>query len=647
MSAIAGFVGDESLFSALCELIFDKSYPVGLHRVVFKEKLKEYCCLIGKNIVDLHLSDYSGNIVVDNQISKHQTNKMTTMKRFRSLFILSMAVLLMAGCNPLKRMQRNADQVRYEVTPEVLEAHGGEVALDIRGVYPENYFDRNVVAELTPVLIYDGGEIEFEKITVQGENVQDNHRVISRSGGSFNYDSRIDYTDALKRSELFLRVSATRRNNTEEFEPVKLADGVIATSTLIGDDAKPVIMADNFQRIVPETGMADILYLINSPLVRQSELRAEDVVKLEEFIQKVEETENLRFTGATVSSFASPDGPFNFNERLSSNRGVSADRVIRNQFGDIEAAQRDGFFSNITTAEDWEGFRRLVSESNIRDRDLILRVLSMYTDPAVREREIRNMSAAFEELKTDILPKLRRSQLIVEAERVGRSDQEILREMRSNPRVLSLEEMLYAATLVTDVNEQLNFYQTTAQAYPDCPRAHNNVGRTFIKLGRAGDAARAFQSAMNLSASDPIRSNLGFTAIMQGDFDQAEEYFTAMSSATPESRFGLGMVAVSRGEYDQAVNLFGTENSYNLGHALVLKSDYSRARRVLDAVTPTDCGKVNYMRAVVGARMADRDYMLTNLREAVNRDSDWKDYAATDLEFADYFVENAFISIVQ
>ncbi len=569
------------------------------------------------------------------------------MKNFRSVFVLVLAVLVMTGCNPLKKMQKNAGDIKYEVTPKVLEAHGGTVALTIRGVFPAKYFDRNTVAEAVPVLVFDGGEVAFEKVMLQGEKVLANNEVINYTGDNFNYKSSVGYKDQMKKSELFLRVTATRRGKSVNFDPVKLADGVIATSTLTAKAPKPVMVKDNYQRIIPESQIASIYYLINRADIRSTELKAEDLQLLRQYINAVNQAENLEFAGVTVSSYASPDGKFDFNEKLSQQRGTAADRLIKNDFQKIEDAKNPGFFTNKTTAEDWEGFRKEVEASSIRDKDLILRVLSMYSDPAVREQEIRNMSAAFEVLKTDILPKLRRSQLIVNANKIGRTDEEILAQIKSDPKELGLEEMLYAATLTTDNNEKLKYYQIAAENYPKCFRAHNNIGYTNMHLGNVDAAVKAFEAAKALQNNDVVKNNLGFAALLKGETVKAEEYFTSMTAATAESKYGLGIIATKKGEYDQAVNFFGNEPSYALGHALLLKGDNTRAKTVLDSVQADADGMTAYMKAVLGARMQDNDYMFNNLRQAVGANPQWKAYARTDLEFARYFVNNTFASIVQ
>jgi len=253
------------------------------------------------------------------------------------------------------------------------------------------------------------------------------------------------------------------------------------------------MMKDNFARIVPEAQVADINYVINRADIRSSELKAEDINLLKEYIKAVNEDPDRQLKSAVVSSYASPDGKFDLNEKLSVNRGSAADKFIKKEFNKIEAASAEGFFDSKTTPEDWDGFKTEVENSSMQDKELILRVLSMYSDPDVREKEIKNMSSAFETLKTDILPKLRRSKMMVNADKIGRSDEQILAQMKEDPKVLSLEEMLYSATLTKDLNEQLKFYQVTAENTPKCVRAHNNIGYTYMALGKVDEAIAAFE----------------------------------------------------------------------------------------------------------------------------------------------------------
>jgi tetratricopeptide (TPR) repeat protein len=571
------------------------------------------------------------------------------MKNFRSYVILILAAILMASCSGLNKMKKNSNLIKYEVTPKILETHAGMVNVTIKGTIPAKYFDKKTTVTATPVLTYTGGETAFEKVQVlQGEKVQANNKVIAVSGGDFTYSGSIPYKDAMKVSELILKITAVRGTKSLAFDPVKLADGVIATSTLSDKDAKPIASKDNYIRVNPETQLAAIHYLINQADLRSSELKAEDIALLKEYIKNVSVDPNRQLKGVMVSSYASPDGSMKINEPLSKKRGVTADKFIKKEFVKIDAAKAQGFFDEKTTPEDWDGFKTEVEKSSIQDKELILRVLSMYSDPDVRDKEIKNMSAAFELLKTDILPKLRRSKMMVNADKIGRTDEQILAQMRSDPKSLSLEEMLRAGSITTDLNEQLKFYQITAENNPKDFRAANDIGCTYMALGKTDDAIAAFEKAKAIENNDIIKNNLGFGAIVKGDMSKAEGYFNSMATSTPQSKYGLGIIAITKGEYDKAVNYFGTEPTYNLALALYLKGDVNKAKATLDSMKDLcKCGKPSYLKAVIGARLDDKTYMITNLKEAIGFNADWKAYAKTDLEFAKFFNDDTFKATVQ
>jgi Flp pilus assembly protein TadD len=272
----------------------------------------------------------------------------------------------------------------------------------------------------------------------------------------------------------------------------------------------------------------------------------------------------------------------------------------------------------------------------------------MYSDPEVREREIKNMSAAYEALKTDILPRLRRSKLMVNVDNIGRTDNQILAQMKSDPGVLTLEEILHAGALTNDLNEKLSYYRTAAQSFPKCIRAHNNVGTTLLNLGRTDEAIASFDRAKAIENNDVVKNNTAFAYLAKGDFAQAEELFNSMTTATPESRYGLGTIAIIKGEYDRAVNFFGSEPSNNLALAQILKGDVNRAKTTLESLTgAAKNGLTSYLRAIVGSRLDDKNYMISALREALNLNSDMKAYAKSDLEFAKFFSDSAFSGLLQ
>jgi tetratricopeptide (TPR) repeat protein len=568
------------------------------------------------------------------------------MKNFTKLFVILLASVLVSGCSPLEKMKKNANLVKYEVNPKVLETHAGIVAAQVKATYPEKYFDKKTTLKITPVLTYEGGETVFSDLLyAQGEVVQANNKSVAWTGGSVNWSGSVAYKPEMKVSEFLFRTVASRKDKTLEFDPIKLADGVIATSTLVEDHAYPISLKDNYQRIVPEQKIADIYYAINRSDIRPSELKAADITALKDYVTMVAQNERMAAKGVTNSSYASPDGPLTLNEKLSVQRGKAADKYLSKEYGKMP--KLDGLFTTKTTAEDWDGFKALVQQSSMADKDLILRVLSMYQDPAVREKEIKNMATAYETLAKDILPQLRRSKIIVDVDLIGLSDEEILAAMKGDYSALSLEQMLYAATLTTDVNEQLKFYQMATVKNPQCYRAWNNVGWAYLNMGKADEAMVALEKAKAIKNDDVVKNNMGYAALLKGDLKAASEYFNSMTAATPESKFGLGTIAIHEGKYDQAVNLLGDKPSMNLALAQLLKGDINKAKTTMDAVKPCKCGAPSYLKAVIAARLDNKDGVINNLREAIGYNTNWKNYAKTDLEFAKYFTDETFMSITK
>jgi len=571
------------------------------------------------------------------------------MKTINYLASLILAVLVLSSCGGLNKMQQNASDISYKVVPEILETHAGEVGVTITGTFPEKYFNKKATVEATPVLVYDGGETAFESVTLQGESVEENNEVINYAGDKFTYTSKVPFVEEMRVSELMLRATASMKDKSVDFDPVKLADGVITTPTYVQKKGVPIMMKDNFKRVIPKSQMADIHYLINVANVRGSELRAEDIEALKDFIKKANEAENVEFSGTAISAYASPDGEYDFNDKLSQKRSVSAETFLSRELkrAQVEKVQEEGFIAKKATPEDWDGFKELMEKSTIEDKDLILRVLSMHSDPVVREREIKNISAAYKIIADDILPQLRRSKISVDVEIVGFSDEEILEYLASNPDTLGLEECLYGATLVgKDLDKMLAFYQLAVEKNPDCIRAHNNVGFTYMHMGKVAEAKAAFEKAKAIKDIDLVKNNLGYVALLEGDLDGAKTLFTSLEKPTEESNFGLGIISVVEGKYQEAVNYMGTKPTFNLALAKLLNGDAAGAKTTIDAVD-SDNEWVYYLRAIVGARTQAEDYMFNNLRSSVGKNADMKEMTKTDLEFFKYFENDTFKSIVE
>ncbi|MGQ1889063.1 TPR end-of-group domain-containing protein [Thermophagus sp. OGC60D27] len=574
------------------------------------------------------------------------------MKRTRiNLFATVTLAALLASCSGLDKMKDNAPDVKYTVTPEVLEAHGGKVPVTIKVQIPGGYFDKKTEIEATPVLVYEGGETAYAPYRLQGESVDGNAKVISYSnGGQFTYEGSVDYNENMRVSDLVVRITATKGETTLDFEPVKIAEGVIATSQLMGKKGTIAALGeDHFQRITPEVGEADIHFLIQRSNVRRSELTKEDVKTLEEFVKASKEAENKSFKNANISSYASPDGPIDLNTRLAEQRQNAAkkylDRILKKN--GVEGATAEDFFELRSTPEDWEGFKELVQNSDIEEKDLILRVLSTYSDPEVRESEMKNMAATYKVLAEKILPQLRRSVMKVNVEVMGKSDAEISELAATSPADLNLEEILYAATLTNNLDDQLKIYKAALNQHSNCWRAQNNIGVVLFNKGDVEGAKGAFEKANSMKANEPVvLNNLGVIALYNDDVDTAKEYFDSAAGAGAALDNNLGVLALYNGNYDEAVRYFGNATTSNAALAKLLNGNYDSALATLNAID-AEVGLKHYLKAIIGARQNDTDMLFAELRKAVELDSSLKELAATDMEFGRYFEDASFKQIVQ
>ncbi len=569
------------------------------------------------------------------------------MKKIRNSALIILAAAVLSSCSGLNKMVKNADEVAYSVTPEVLEMHGGEVDVAVEVTYPAKYFNKKAILTLTPVVKYAGGETELESIVVQGEDVTANNKVINyTTGGKEKASDSFDYSDEMMRSELFVKITGEAKGKTVQFEDVKLADGIIATPNLVMVNPKVLTFSDNFKRIVPEEYVTDIQYVINRADVRRSQTSKDGVVNMEEFLAEANANDRIEMKNLEISAYASPDGPYDFNDKLSVKRQKSADKYLKSTLRKKDISVADELFSLLTTAEDWEGFKKLMEKSDIQDKEMILRVLSMHSDPQVREQEIKNITAAFEEIKEKILPELRRSKFTVKVDKIGWSDDELKEIWSNDPGKLNLEELLYTATLVNDMETKAAIYKQAVKVSPKCLRAHNNLGWTQFKMGNFDAAESSFMAAKEIKDHDIINNNLGAVALVKEDVEKASELFTSSLGAGKEVNYNLGIVNIIDGDYNKALNYFGSEASYNKALAQYLNEDVDMSFRT--AVNLTDeTAKQYYLVAVIAAEQKKDDVALENLKVAVSKDASLKERAKKDLEFAELFESAEFKSIVE
>jgi tetratricopeptide (TPR) repeat protein len=572
------------------------------------------------------------------------------MKNLKILAISFLAAAVLSSCGGVNKMLKESDLVGYNVNPPVLEMHGGDVDATIDVKYPAKYFNKKAVVTLTPVLRYEGGEKTLDPLVLQGQDVTDNNKPISYdNGGSASHPVSFPYEDAMMMSELHFTISASVKDKSTDLGEVKLADGIIVTPLLVSKKPKLLTFSDNYKQIVPDSYEADIKYVINRADVRRSEMGKEEIGQLNETIGKTDADERLELKGIEISAYASPDGELDLNTRLADKRQNTAEKYLAGQLKKAKIDVADSLMSLLSTPEDWEGFQKAMEASDIQDKEMILRVLSMHSDPVVREQEIRNLSAAFEVIAEEILPQLRRSKFTVNMDKIGWSDDELKELWTSNPDTLVLEELLYTATLFEDIETKVAVYGKAAEVAPNCVRAHNNKGVYLFKMGKLEEAEASFTAAKALKDHDNVNNNLGAVALANGDVAGAKEAFTASLGAGEKVNYNLGIVNIIEGDYQSALNYFGNTPSFNAALAMYLNGDGEGAWRTaanLDQESPYR----SYLLAIIAANQDKPEVAYENLKKAVENCKDpqmMKDHAKKDLEFAKLFEEAEFKAIVE
>ncbi len=538
----------------------------------------------------------------------------------------------------------------FTTTPQVLEAVGGKVDVTINGKFPEKYFKKKAVVTVTPVLRWEGGEVKGEPMTFQGEKVEGNNQTIYyKAGGNYTMPASFDYVPEMAKSELYLEFDAKvgKKGKSVAIPAVKVADGVISTSELVKNtlaNANTTDAEDAFQRVIKQAKSANIMFLIQQANLRSSELKSDSLKAFNQLVKDVNADQKGKLMeNIEISAYASPDGGLDLNDKLAAQRQKNTENYVNKQL------KKEEITTNVDakyTAQDWEGFQELVSKSNIQDKDLILRVLSMYQDPEQRENEIKNISSVYKNLADEILPQLRRARLTLNYQLIGRSDEEILDAFKNDPKVLNVEELLYAGTLVESAAEKEAIYKTTVQNYPSDYRAYNNLGELAYKAGNYDQAESYFKTALQKNtASAEANTNLGLISLIKGDKAAAQTYLGKGAGAATLNE-ALGNYYISMGQYEQAVTSFGDVKTNSAALAQILTKDYNRAKSTLEGVKNPDAYTA-YLSAILGARTNNANMVITNLKAAVAKDATLAQKAAKDLEFAKYATNADFQSIVK
>jgi Flp pilus assembly protein TadD len=569
----------------------------------------------------------------------------------KGLYFITAAILAFVFTSCAPKPMGALDPSYFSTNPNPLEANGGKVVATVTGKFPPNYFDKKTVVVVTPVLkTSTGAEYRGTPVTYQGEKVQGNNQQVSyKLGGTFTQQVAFDYKPDMAKSELLLEFSATRVKKTYEIPSVKVADGVIATSTLVAVNSENLnapIVADKFQRVIQEKKDANILFAIQQANLRPKELKQNALVDLIKRIREAKDSANLKVNDFGLHSFASPDGGVKINEPLSKNREKNTKSYLEKEMKKLKAnVNLDATF----TAEDWDGFQKLMENSNIQDKEVILRVLSMYSnDPDKRMAEIKNLSSVFKNIADQILPQLRRSNVSLTLDIIGKSDDQIANLAQENPSQLSVDELLYAATLTTDPAKKAAIYQKVIDIYPNDLRGYNNLGTINFNNGNYDEAGRLFAKAFAIDPNSPqVNYNMAIVALTQGDAAKAQQYLgNAGNLGGSDVNQALGIIYLQQGEYDKAKTAFGDAPTNNAALSQILTKDYSAARATLNNVKTPD-GETAYLLAIVGARTNDRQLVYDSMRKAVATNSQWGVKATTDAEFAKYLTDTDFMNIIK
>lgn len=546
-------------------------------------------------------------------------------KAFLHIFSIAAFGLLLIACSSPKDMVKYADDIEKSCNPEVLEVIADKIDVTYTLKFPEGYFHPKAILEVTPVLVYEGGEVAAPALKLQGEKVEDNYNVIASVGDEIQHKIQFDYVNGMAKSYLELRAAVVYKDNVWNF-PVayKIADGANITYKWVELAGTAAFRKDNYQPIIAEAEETAIMYAKNSAQVNSKELTKAEVKAFQEFLKNLPADERREVKGTDIIAYASPEGPVDFNNELSENRMKSAQKAYDKITKKIAP---DAPLNVTTVGEDWEGFQQLVNKTDLGDKDLILRVLSMYSDPVVREREIRNMSAVYKTLEDKVLPELRRARMITNVEFTNYSDEELVAMTANNMDAMDEEALLHAATLTTDIDTKIALYKKATEKY-NSERGYNNLAACYLNQNKIDLAAAALAKCDQECCA--VANNLGVIEMRKGNFDKATEYFTA--SGNEIAIHNQGAIDILNGKYAEALKKLDGQSHMNAALAQLLNGNLDKAEKALENCK---CMKSTYVKAVIAARKGQTS-KVNELMETINKNETLKERASKDIEFAKF-----------
>ena len=537
---------------------------------------------------------------------------------FLSALVLGFAAI---ACSSPEKMAEMAENVTVKCEPAVLEVVGGEIDATVSVTYPEDYFHPKAILEVTPVIVFEGGEVKMEPFMFQGEKVQDNYEVVPADGKTVTKKVNFEYAPGMENCYLELRGVVSHKKKSVDLPTKKVADGANTTYMLVCKKGKVDLKADNYQEIIKQTAEGQILYQINSSTVRNNQLKGQSVKEYKAALDEILANERKTLVSTDVIAYASPDGKEDQNAKLSDNRSKSATKAYNKV---VKGKNVPGEVNVTSVAEDWEGFQELVAASDLEDKDLIIRVLSMYSDPAVREKEIKNMSAVYSSLAKNVLPELRRARFIANVEYKNYTSEELLQLIEENIDVLDETALLRAATLVKDNNQKLDLYKKAADKFESAAAKYN----TAVVYLNMNELKKAEASLEGLAQDADWANAMGVIALRNNNLDAAAEYFALSGNATAKEN--AAVIDILDGEDAAAAAKLAGVKSANAALAQLLVGNYAPA-----AELKCECPLAAYLRAVVAARQGNAEAVKANL-EAASKCEKLAERAAKDIEFAQY-----------
>ena len=525
------------------------------------------------------------------------------------------------ACSSPEKMAEMAENVTVKCEPAVLEVVGGEIDATVSVTYPEDYFHPKAILEVTPVIVYEGGEVKMEPFMFQGEKVQDNYEVVPSSGATVTKNVHFEYVPGMENCYLELRGVVKYKSKSTDLPTKKVADGANTTYMLVEKHGDLDLKADNYQEVIPQTAEGQILYQINSSTVRNNQLKSQSIKDYQAALEEILANERKTLVSTDVVAYASPDGKEDQNAKLSDNRSKSAEKAYGKVTKKIAV---DGPVNVTSIAEDWEGFQELVAASDIEDKELIIRVLSMYSDPAVREKEIKNMSSVYSDLAKNVLPELRRARFIANVEFQNYTNEELLQLIEENVDVLDETALLRAATLVKKNDQKVDLYKKAIEKY-NSANAQYNLGVTYINMKEFKKAEAALEKC---EKDADVYNALGVIALRNNDLNAAAEYFSLSGNET--SVKNAAIIDILDGEYEAAAAKLAGDTDGNAVLAQILVGNYAAAEKL-----SCKCPRSYYIRAIAAARQGDAEGVKTNLEKAC-KNKKLAERAAKDVEFAQY-----------